>query len=42
VPEARLGPTRDWIKFKCDAWKEANRWRAEVLEKSRWSVADPE
>jgi bifunctional non-homologous end joining protein LigD len=27
------GPTRDWIKVKCAAWKEANRWRAEVFEK---------
>jgi bifunctional non-homologous end joining protein LigD len=29
------GPTRDWIKVKCAAWKEANRWRAEVFEKTR-------
>jgi hypothetical protein len=29
------GPTRDWIKVKCAAWKEENRWRAEVFEKTR-------
>jgi bifunctional non-homologous end joining protein LigD len=29
------GPTRDWIKVKCTAWKEENRWRAEVFEKTR-------
>jgi bifunctional non-homologous end joining protein LigD len=29
------GPTRDWIKVKCAAWKEENRWRAEVFEKMR-------
>jgi len=29
------GPSRDWIKVKCAAWKEANRWRAEVFEKTR-------
>jgi ATP-dependent DNA ligase len=29
------GKTRDWLKVKCAAWKEANRWRAEVFEKSR-------
>ena len=28
-------PTRDWIKVKCAAWKEVNRWRAEVFERSR-------
>jgi bifunctional non-homologous end joining protein LigD len=28
------GPTRDWLKVKCAAWKEANRWRAEVFEKA--------
>ena len=25
------GPTRDWVKVKCAAWKEANRWRAEAF-----------
>jgi len=25
------GPTRDWVKVKCAAWKEANRWRHEVF-----------
>ena len=25
--------TRDWVKVKTAAWKEANRWRAEVFEK---------
>ena len=30
-----LGPTRDWVKVKCAAWKEENRWRAEVFEKAR-------
>jgi bifunctional non-homologous end joining protein LigD len=29
------GPTRDWIKVKCTAWKEENRRRAEVFEKTR-------
>jgi bifunctional non-homologous end joining protein LigD len=29
------GPTRDWVKVKCAAWKEANRWRAEMFEKTR-------
>jgi bifunctional non-homologous end joining protein LigD len=29
------GPTSDWIKVKCAARKEANRWRAEVFEKTR-------
>jgi bifunctional non-homologous end joining protein LigD len=29
------GPTRDWVKVKCAAWKEENRWRAEVFEKTR-------
>ena len=28
------GPTKDWLKVKCTAWKEASRWRAEVFEKS--------
>ena len=28
------GSTRDWLKVKCAAWKEANRWRAEVFEKA--------
>jgi bifunctional non-homologous end joining protein LigD len=27
------GPTRDWLKTKCAAWKEANRWRAEAFAK---------
>ena len=25
------GPTRDWVKVKCAAWKETNRWRAEAF-----------
>jgi bifunctional non-homologous end joining protein LigD len=29
------GPTKDWLKVKCGAWKEANRWRAEVFQKAR-------
>jgi bifunctional non-homologous end joining protein LigD len=29
------GPTRDWVKVKCAAWKEENRWRAEMFEKTR-------
>ena len=29
------GPIRDWVKVKCAAWKEENRWRAEVFEKAR-------
>jgi len=24
-------PTKDWIKVKCAAWKEANRWRHEAF-----------
>jgi ATP-dependent DNA ligase len=27
------GPCRDWIKVKCAAWKEANRWRSEAFSK---------
>jgi len=27
------GPTKDWVKVKCAAWKEANRWRHEVFAK---------
>jgi bifunctional non-homologous end joining protein LigD len=29
------GPTRDWVKVKCAAWKEENRWRAEAFN-ARW------
>jgi bifunctional non-homologous end joining protein LigD len=27
------GPTKDWLKIKCPAWKEANSWRHEVFAK---------
>jgi bifunctional non-homologous end joining protein LigD len=31
----RSGPTTDWIKVKCDAWREANSWRHDFFAKKR-------
>ena len=31
----RSGPTRDWLKVKTAAWREANRYRWEMFEKRR-------
>jgi len=28
------GPTKDWVKVKCAAWKEGNRWRREAFARS--------
>jgi ATP-dependent DNA ligase len=29
----RSGPRPEWVKTKCDAWREANRDRRELFEK---------
>jgi bifunctional non-homologous end joining protein LigD len=29
------GRTKDWIKVKCAAWRDANKWRHEFFEKRR-------
>jgi bifunctional non-homologous end joining protein LigD len=31
----RSGPSSAWIKVKCDAWREANKNRADVFKKHR-------
>ena len=29
------GPTMDWIKVKCDGWREENAWRQEFFDRRR-------
>ncbi len=29
------GRTKDWIKVKCAAWREANQWRHEFFAKQK-------
>ena len=31
----RSGPSRDWVKVKCSAWREANKDRWELFERRR-------
>jgi bifunctional non-homologous end joining protein LigD len=30
------GSTRSWIKVKCDAWRDANKWRQELFAAPAW------
>jgi bifunctional non-homologous end joining protein LigD len=29
------GPTTDWIKVKCESWREENAWRQEFFDRRR-------
>jgi bifunctional non-homologous end joining protein LigD len=31
----RSGPSKDWIKVKCPAWREENAWRGEFFTKRK-------
>jgi bifunctional non-homologous end joining protein LigD len=31
----RSGPSRDWVKVKCSAWRAANKYRWELLQGKR-------
>jgi hypothetical protein len=35
------GPSRHWVKVKCDGWREANQFRHKMFEDPRKSEPDP-